>query len=84
MTGAPAVPVVQKAACYGCGADIQTRYDGAAGYVEPERYKEKILHRQLDQLLCKYEANFWQQALAVGHFLPTQPLSLSERTLQSL
>ena len=40
--------------CYGCGAALQTEQEGAAGYVEPEKYELKRVHRQLSQLVCGY------------------------------
>eukprot|EP01025_Chloroclados_australasicus_P049716 TRINITY_DN567_c2_g1_i1.p1 TRINITY_DN567_c2_g1~~TRINITY_DN567_c2_g1_i1.p1 ORF type:complete len:487 (-),score=53.01 TRINITY_DN567_c2_g1_i1:340-1800(-) len=38
--------------CYGCGTKLQTQDENALGYVDPVKYKQKQMHRQLDQLLC--------------------------------
>ena len=38
--------------CYGCGAELQMEAAGRPGYLEPERYELKALHRQLRQTLC--------------------------------
>ena len=51
--------------CYGCGADLQTTNPAAAGYVEPERYELKAVHRQLKLLLCRR-----CRALTHGEILP--------------
>ena len=55
----------QRVGCYGCGADLQMDVLGAAGYVEPERYEVKAVHRQLKQLLCRR-----CRALSQGEILP--------------
>ena len=39
--------------CYGCGAALQTEQEDAAGYVPPEKYELKRVHRQLGQLVCR-------------------------------
>lgn len=41
-----------EGACYGCGAPLQLSQPSAPGYVSHEKYAPKLLHRQLDQLLC--------------------------------
>ena len=38
--------------CYGCGAALQTRFEGAAGYVPTGTYETKRRHRQLASVLC--------------------------------
>jgi nitric-oxide synthase len=52
----PAPPPLElqfvQGACYGCGARLQVTTELAPGYVSPERYAPKALHRQHDQLLC--------------------------------
>lgn len=51
--------------CYGCGAELQTEFKFMAGYVEPERYAEKKLHKQLRETLCAR-----CRSLAHGEILP--------------
>ena len=65
-TRAP-VPVAPRGTftCYGCGAELQTEYKFMAGYVEPERYAEKKLHKQLRETLCAR-----CRSLAHGEILP--------------
>ncbi|KAL6757450.1 hypothetical protein V8C86DRAFT_1669624 [Haematococcus lacustris] len=38
--------------CYGCGARLQVSVPLGPGYVAPEKYDLKALHRQLKQVLC--------------------------------
>ena len=61
------VPVAPRGTftCYGCGAELQTEYKFMAGYVEPERYAEKKLHKQLRETLCAR-----CRSLAHGEILP--------------
>ncbi|KAJ8429836.1 hypothetical protein Cgig2_000164 [Carnegiea gigantea] len=40
------------AACYGCGAPLQTHEVDAPGYVDPATYELKKKHRQLRTILC--------------------------------
>ncbi|XP_038875863.1 NO-associated protein 1, chloroplastic/mitochondrial isoform X1 [Benincasa hispida] len=40
------------AACYGCGAPLQTLELDAPGYVEPETYELKKKHHQLRRVIC--------------------------------
>lgn len=61
----PAKIAKQRCACYGCGADLQTAAPSVAGYVEPDRYEEKAVHRQLKLLLCTR-----CRSLAQGEILP--------------
>lgn len=38
--------------CYGCGAELQCDLEGAAGFLDPEKYELKARHRQLRKQLC--------------------------------
>ena len=51
--------------CYGCGAELQMESEGAPGFVEPERYELKALHKQLRQTLCAR-----CRAMTQGQILP--------------
>jgi hypothetical protein len=56
--------------CYGCGAALQTEQEEAAGYVEPEKYALKRLHRQLDRLVCRHAHSLsCMEARDTLHFL---------------
>ena len=61
----PSKVAKQRVGCYGCGADLQTVAPAAAGYVEPERYELKAVHRQLRLLICRR-----CRALTHGEILP--------------
>ena len=51
--------------CYGCGAELQMEAEGTPGFVEPERYELKALHKQLRQTLCAR-----CRAMTQGQILP--------------
>ena len=43
----------QQGACYGCGVALQTDFPAVNGYVPPDEYEEKRVHRQLyGMMLC--------------------------------
>ncbi len=61
----PAKAARKRAGCYGCGADLQCDMPSAAGFVEPERYEIKRVHKQLRLLLCTR-----CRSLSQGQILP--------------